>query len=130
MLRQYLCTSILKNTTSLNTTMEELSLRLFVSLICNFRTLLKTEIEAFVTNVFFVILDSKNSTLQHKLLLVTLSEEICSDATTLVEIFLNYDYDLSAVDLFTQIVNALAKVARVGLSDTTGSEGYGIPSSL
>ena len=119
--RQYLCTSLLKNTTSLDTTMVELSLRLFVPLIRNFRTLLKTEIEAFVTNVFFVILDSKNSTVQHKLLVVTLFEEICSDATTLAEIFLNYDCDLSAVDLFSRIVNALAKVARVGLGDATGS---------
>jgi brefeldin A-inhibited guanine nucleotide-exchange protein len=122
-IRQYLCTSLLKNTTSLDTNMVELSLRLFVPLIRNFRSLLKTEIEAFVTNVFFVILDSKNSTVQHKLLVVTLFEEICSDATTLAEIFLNYDCDLSAVDLFSRIVNALGKVARVGLSDSTGSNG-------
>jgi len=122
-IRQYLCTSLLKNTTSLDTNMVELSLRIFVPLIRNFRSLLKTEIEAFVTNVFFVILDSKNSTVQHKLLVVTLFEEICSDATTLAEIFLNYDCDLSAVDLFSRIVNALGKVARVGLSDSTGSNG-------
>ena len=124
-IRQYLCTSLLKNTTSLDTNTVELSLRLFVPMIRNFRSLLKTEIEAFVTNVFFVILDSKNSTVQHKLLVVTLFEEICSDATTLAEIFLNYDCDLSAVDLFSRIVNALGKVARVGLSDAMGSSGAG-----
>ena len=55
-IRQYLCTSLLKNTTSLDTNTVELSLRLFVPMIRNFRSLLKTEIEAFVTNVFFVIL--------------------------------------------------------------------------
>lgn len=126
-IRQYLCTSLLKNTTSVDTTIVELSLRLFVPLIHHFRSLLKTEIEAFVTNVFFVILDSKNSTIQHKLLVVTLFEEICSDSTTLAEIFLNYDCDLSAVDLFQRIVNALGKVARVGLTDSTGS---GTSSSL
>ena len=120
-IRQYLCTSLLKNTTSVDTTIVELSLRLFVPLIHHFRSLLKTEIEAFVTNVFFVILDSKNSTVQHKLLVVTLFEEICSDSNTLAEIFLNYDCDLSAVDLFQRIVNALGKVARVGLTDSTGS---------
>eukprot|EP00956_Cyclotella_meneghiniana_P008238 scaffold10954_cov74-Cyclotella_meneghiniana.AAC.17 len=126
-IRQYLCTSLLKNTTSVDTTIVELSLRLFVPLIRHFRSLLKNEIEAFVTNVFFVILDSKNSTIQHKLLVVTLFEEICSDPTTLAEIFLNYDCDLSAVDLFQRIVNALGRVARVGLTDTTGS---GTASSL
>jgi len=120
-IRQYLCVSLLKNTTSPDTTIVELSLRLFVPLIRHFRSLLKTEIEAFVTNVFFVILDSKNSTIQHKMLVVTLFDEICSDSTTLAEIFLNYDCDLSAVDLFQRIVNALGKVARMGLADATGS---------
>jgi brefeldin A-inhibited guanine nucleotide-exchange protein len=43
---------------------------------------------------------------------VTLFVEICSDPTALAEIFLNYDCDLSAVDLFHRIVNTLSKVAR------------------
>jgi brefeldin A-inhibited guanine nucleotide-exchange protein len=104
--------SLLKNCTSDDTRVVNLSLRVFVPIIRNFRSLLKTEIEAFVTNVFFVILDSKNSPIEHKNLVVTLFEEICSDPTTLAEIFLNYDCDLSAVDLFHRIVNTLSKVAR------------------
>ena len=88
------------------------SLRVFVPIFRDFRSILKAEIEAFVTNVFFVILDSKNSPIEHKSLVVTLFEEICSDPTTLAEIFLNYDCDLSAVDLFHRIVNTLSKVAR------------------
>ena len=115
--RHYLCVSLLKNCTSTNTTVVNLSLRLFVPLIRHYRSHLKTEIEAFVTNVFFVILDSENSTVEHKSLVVTLFEEICSDQTTLAEIFLNYDCDLSAVDLFQRIVNTLARVAKIGLAD-------------
>lgn len=111
-IRNYLCVSLLKNCTSDNTRVVSLSLRVFVPLIRNFRPILKAEIEAFVTNVFFVILDSKNSPMDHKLLVVTLFEEICSDPQTLAEIFLNYDCDLSAVDLFHRIVQTLARVAR------------------
>lgn len=111
-IRNYLCVSLLKNCTSDNTGVVSLSLRVFVPLIRNFRPILKAEIEAFVTNVFFVILDSKNSPMDHKLLVVTLFEEICSDPQTLAEIFLNYDCDLSAVDLFHRLVQTLAKVAR------------------
>ena len=51
---------------------------------------LKPEIEAFVTNVFFIILDSKNIIVEHKLRVA------------------NYDCDLSAVGLFQRIVNTLA----------------------
>ncbi len=115
--RNYLCHSLLKNCTSDNNYVVSLSLRLFVPIIRHFRSHLKTEIEAFVTNVFFVILDSKNSTVEHKLRVVILFEEICSDPATLAEIFLNYDCDLSAVDLFQRIVNTLAKVAKIGLHD-------------
>ena len=111
-IRNYLCVSLLKNCTSNNTAVVNLSLRLFVPLIQNFRFHLKTEIEAFVTNVFFVILDSKNSTMEHKIRVAILFEEICSDPTTLAEIFLNYDCDLSAVDLFHRIVNTLSRVAK------------------
>jgi hypothetical protein len=111
-IRNYLCVSLLKNCTSDNVQVVNLSLRVFVPIIHNFRSLLKAEIEAFVTNVFFVILDSPNSPIEHKSLVVTLFDEICSDPTTLAEIFLNYDCDLSAVDLFHRIVNTLSRVAR------------------
>ena len=121
-----LCTSLLKNTTSHDTNTIELCLRLFVPPIWYFRSLLKTKIKAFVTNVFFVILDSKNSTVQLRLLVLTLFKEICSNAMTLAEIFLNYNCNLSAVNLFSHIVNALGKVVRVVLSDATGSSGAGM----
>lgn len=116
-IRNYLCVSLLKNCTSDDTRVVSLSLRVFVPIFQNFRSILKTEIEAFVTNVFFVILDSKNSPIEHKSLVVTLFDEICSDPTTLAEIFLNYDCDLSAVDLFHRIVNALSKAARTPDAD-------------
>jgi len=118
-IRNYLCVSLLKNCTSTETHVVNLSLRIFVPLVRNFRTILKNEIEAFVTNVFFVILDSKNSTADHKGIVVRTFDEICSDPTTLAEIFLNYDCDLSAVDLFHRIVNTLSRVSRTGMQETS-----------
>ena len=119
--RNYLCVSLLKNCTSDDTSVVNLSLRVFVPIFRNFRSILKTEIEAFVTNVFFVILDSKNSPIEHKSLVVTLFDDICSDPTTLAEIFLNYDCDLSAVDLFHRIINTLSKVSRTTEADSPDS---------
>lgn len=124
--RNYLCASLLKNCTSDNVQVVNLSLRVFVPIINNFRSILKTEIEAFVTNVFFVILDSPNSPIEHKSLVVTLFDEICSDPTTLAEIFLNYDCDLSAVDLFHRIVNTLSKVARTTEVQDDSSSSYSL----
>ncbi|GKY90351.1 hypothetical protein MPSEU_000009100 [Mayamaea pseudoterrestris] len=123
--RNYLCVSLLKNCTSGDTQVVNVSLRLFVPLVRSFRTILKNEIEAFVTNVFFVILDSKNSPAEHKSIVVNTFEEICSDPSTLAEIFLNYDCDLSAVDLFHRIVNTLSKIARTGLQQEQRNSGIG-----
>lgn len=128
-IRQYLCVSLLKNCTSSDTHVVNLSLRIFVPLVQNFRTILKSEIEAFVTNVFFVILDSKNSPAEHKGIVVRTFEEICSDPATLAEIFLNYDCDLSAVDLFHRIVNTLSRVARTGLQEPKTTSYFGGPSA-
>jgi len=129
-IRNYLCVSLLKNCTCENTTVVKLSLLVFVPIFQSFRSILKAEIEAFVTNVFFVILDSKNSPMEHKSLVVTLFNEICSDPTTLAEIFLNYDCDLSAVDLFHRIINTLSKVARMNDADTTESTSTSISSLI
>ena len=39
--------------------------------------------------------------------------DICSDPNVLVEIFLNYDCDLYAIDLFKRIVTSLSKMAKI-----------------
>lgn len=125
-IRNYLCVSLLKNCTSDDTRVVNISLRIFVPLVRNFRSILKNEIEAFVTNVFFVIVDSANTPAEHKSLVVKTFDEICSDPSTLAEIFLNYDCDLSAVDLFHRIVNTLSKVSRAGFQEpkSTSSMGF------
>lgn len=120
-IRNYLCVSLLKNCMSDTTRVVSLSLSIFVPTVRHFRTVLKTEIEAFVTNVFFVILDSKNSSNEHKSLVVRTFQEIGSDPHTLAEIFLNFDCDLSAVDLFHRIVNTLSRLSR--LQEPTMSKG-------
>ncbi|GMH66529.1 hypothetical protein TrRE_jg4750 [Triparma retinervis] len=116
-IRHYLCVSLLKNCTSDVTKVVSLSLRLFVPIIRHFRDNLKSEIEVFITNIFFVIIQSPNSSPDHKSLVISLFEQICADPQTLAEIFLNYDCDLSAVDLFHRIVAALERAAKTTHDD-------------
>lgn len=116
-IRHYLCVSLLKNCTSDVTKVVSLSLRLFVPIIRHFRDNLKSEIEVFITNIFFVIIQSPNSSPDHKSLVINLFEQICADPQTLAEIFLNYDCDLSAVDLFHRIVAALERAAKTSHND-------------
>ena len=111
--RQYLCVSLLKNCMSHNTSIVYLSLRIFISLVNNFRTNLKDEIEVFLANIFLRVLDSPNSSYEQKCLVLESLSTLTSDPSTLSQIFLSYDCSLLASnDLFKNIVHSLAKVAK------------------
>jgi Sec7-like guanine-nucleotide exchange factor len=81
------------------------------------------------TNVVFVILDSKNYHLStSKSIVVQMFDEICADPATLVEILLDYDCDISIVDLFHRIVNTLSRVSRTDMQESkNGGRAFGRP---
>ena len=111
-IKNYLCVSLLRNCTSHVAPVIGLSLQIFVSLMEGFKNHLKSELEVFVTNVFLRILESENSTYDHKLRVLEVFHTICRDPKALVELFINYDCDLDAIDLFRRIVDGFAKVAK------------------
>jgi brefeldin A-inhibited guanine nucleotide-exchange protein len=89
-----------------------LSLRIFILMILHFKDNLKSEIEVFISNIFLAILESENSSFEHKILVLEVFNNLCQDPQLLTHIFLNYDCDLGATSMFKRIVNALAKVAK------------------
>lgn len=52
----------------------------------------------FLKEIYLNILDNKHSSVQQKQYLLGVLERICSDPRALVEIYLNYDCDRSALD--------------------------------
>jgi brefeldin A-inhibited guanine nucleotide-exchange protein len=59
---------------------------------------IQKEIEVFLKEIYLNILDNKHSSVQQKQYLLGVLERICSDPRALVEIYLNYDCDRSALD--------------------------------
>ena len=110
--RNYLCVSLLRNCTSPITQVTGLSLQIFVALMEGFKDHLKGELEVFVTNIFLRILESENSTFDHKLRVLEVFHNICKDPSAQVELFINYDCDFEAIDLFRRIVDGFAKIAK------------------
>jgi brefeldin A-inhibited guanine nucleotide-exchange protein len=119
-----------------------LSLYVFVSLLNGFKDHLKAEVEVFITNIFLRLLESENSSYEHKSKVLEVFHSICKDHDALVrlslfslclcpsglslnppdcwlgsplqiELFLNYDCDLEGIDLFRRIVDAFGKIAKV-----------------
>lgn len=81
-----------------------------------FKDHLKRELEIFVANIFVKILESENATFDHKTRVLEVFHIICTEPSALVELFINYDCDLDAIDLFRRIVDGIAKITKVYLN--------------
>lgn len=111
-IRSYLCVSLLNNCTSQVAQVVGLSLQIFVNLIQNFKEHLKSELEVFISTIFLRILESENSTYDHKYRVVEVFQIICKDPSSQIELFINYDCDLEAINLYSSIVDGFAKIAK------------------
>ena len=60
-----------------------------------------------MANIFLPVLESPNSPFEQKRLVLDALRSLCSDPVTLTQIFLNYDCDFDAVNLFRIIVHNL-----------------------
>ena len=90
-----------------NLTLLFLSIRLQVS---KFKGHLKQDIEVFMSNVFFRVLESQNSSFKQKALVLESLRSLCKDPVLLTQIFLNYDCDFDAMNLYKDIVHMLTKL--------------------
>lgn len=73
---------------------------------------LKMQIEVFFKEIFLNILETSSSSFEHKWMVIQALTRICGDAQSVVDIYVNYDCDLSAANLFERLVNDLSKIAQ------------------
>lgn len=111
-IKQYLCVALSKNGVSSVPDVFELSLTIFLALLCNFKIHLKMQIEVFFKEIFLNILETSSSSFEHKWMVIQALTRICADAQSVVDIYVNYDCDLSAANIFERLVNDLSKIAQ------------------
>ncbi|XP_059618597.1 brefeldin A-inhibited guanine nucleotide-exchange protein 1 [Phlebotomus argentipes] len=111
-IKQYLCVALSKNGVSSVPEVFELSLSIFVALLSNFKVHLKKQIEVFFKEIFLNILETTSSSFDHKWMVIQALTRICADAQSVVDIYVNYDCDFSAANLFERLVNDLSKIAQ------------------
>jgi brefeldin A-inhibited guanine nucleotide-exchange protein len=111
-LKTLLCVSLIKNSVSSIPKIFGLSLRIFVMLITNFKDHLKTEIGVFIEQIFLRILESGNSTFYHKNHVLQVFYRLCTDASTALELFLNFDCDVDEKNIFERMMDCLSKIAQ------------------
>ncbi|KAH0816150.1 hypothetical protein GEV33_006641 [Tenebrio molitor] len=111
-IKQYLCVALSKNGVSSIPKVFKLSLAIFLVLLSNFKMHLKMQIEVFFKEIFLNILETTNSSFEQKWMVIQTLTKICDDAQSVVDIYVNYDCDLAAANLFERLVNDLLKVAQ------------------
>lgn len=80
---------------------------------------LKSQIEVFITTVFLRVLESENSTFDHKSRVLEAVTTFSDTPQALVEVFLSYDCNQHASDLYSRIIIALSKVCTCKYSECT-----------
>ncbi|CAI9756430.1 unnamed protein product [Fraxinus pennsylvanica] len=111
-IKQYLCLSVLKNSALSVMTIFQLLCSIFRNLLLKFRSSLKSEIGIFFPMLVLRVLENvlQPSFLQ-KMTVLSLLEKILQDSQIIVDIFVNYDCDVDAPNIFERIVNGLLKTA-------------------
>jgi len=89
-----------------------LSLSIFLALISYFKDYVKNEIGVFYSKIFLFILESANSTLAQKWMVLQVLYQICKNPQALVDIFVNYDCSLDSKDIYGGMVDCLSKITR------------------
>ena len=90
----------------------KLSISLFLKLWLYFREHLKQEISVFNETVFLKILDSENSSYEHKLCILENFQIQAETPQYYVELYANYDCDRNENFLVNRIVTALGKIGQ------------------
>ncbi|KAI1892875.1 hypothetical protein AGOR_G00138030 [Albula goreensis] len=111
-IKQYLCVALSKNGVSSVPDVFELSLAIFLTLLSHFKVHLKMQIEVFFREIFLTILETSSSSFEHKWMVIQTLTRICADAQCVVDIYVNYDCDLNAANIFERLVNDLSKIAQ------------------
>lgn len=111
-MKKFLCMSLLKNSALSVMTIFQLLCSIFKTLLSKFRSALKSELGVFFSMLVLRVLENvlQPSFLQ-KMTVLNLLEKISQDPQMIVDIFVNYDCDVDALNIFERTVNGLLKTA-------------------
>lgn len=75
----------------------------------------RVHLQVFFKEIIFSMLESNSSSFEHKWIVINTMEKICEDPQSIVDIYVNYDCDLTATNIFERLIDGLFRVAQVVL---------------
>ena len=117
--------ALFKNCMSQCTQVAYISQQVFLIMCYKFKHHIKDEMQAFMSNIFFRVLDSQNSNSTQKALVLESLRSLCKDPFLLSQIFLNYDCDMDSENLYKDIVFHLAQLCAKSTIASAEAEAKG-----
>jgi brefeldin A-inhibited guanine nucleotide-exchange protein len=118
-IKQYLCLSLSRNGASSINKVFGVSCEIFWHMLKYLRVMLKKEVEVFLKEIYLAILDKKNAAAFQKQYIITILGRLAADPRALVEIYLNYDCDRTALDnMYQRLVEHLSRLSSTPVTIT------------
>ncbi|KAK9137313.1 hypothetical protein Sjap_007907 [Stephania japonica] len=114
--KAYLSYALLRASVSQSPIVFQHATGIFSVLLLRFRESLKGEIGVFFPLIVLRSLDSSDGSLSQRTSVLRMLDKVCMDPQMLVDIFVNYDCDLEAPNLFERMVTSLSKLAQGSLN--------------
>ncbi|KAL5455163.1 hypothetical protein PMIN06_004590 [Paraphaeosphaeria minitans] len=111
-IKQYLCLSLSRNGASSVNKVFEVACEIFWQMLKYLRVMLKKEVEVFMKEIYLAILDKRTAPAFQKQYILTVFRRLAADPRALVEMYLNYDCDRTALDnMYQRVVEHLSKIS-------------------
>lgn len=111
-IKQYLCLSLSRNGASSVSKVFEVACEIFWHMLKYLRVMLKKEVEVFLKEIYLAILDKRSAPAFQKQYILTVFRRLAADPRALVEMYLNYDCDRTALDnMYQRVVEHLSKIS-------------------
>lgn len=108
--KPHLCLSLSRNAASSVSRIYEVCCEIFWLSLKDLRVALKKELEVFWKEVYLAVLEKRSAPLFQKQMFMDVLEKLSGDARALVEIYLNYDCDRTALDnMYQEIIEHLSR---------------------
>ncbi|AEE77786.1 HOPM interactor 7 [Arabidopsis thaliana] len=110
--KAYLSYALLRASVSQSSVIFQYASGIFSVLLLRFRDSLKGEIGIFFPIIVLRSLDNSECPNDQKMGVLRMLEKVCKDPQMLVDVYVNYDCDLEAPNLFERMVTTLSKIAQ------------------
>ncbi|CAG8894953.1 unnamed protein product [Penicillium egyptiacum] len=121
--RPHLCLSLSRNGSSAVPHIFKVCCEIFWLMLKDMRVMMKKELEVFLKEIYLAILEKRGAPAFQKQYFMEILERLGGDPRALVEIYLNYDCDRTALEnIFQNIIEQLSRYSSVPVVTTSSQQ--------